>query len=93
MENVAAAQLLAFLYVPEADAALVSGRALLCRSLHVLQLLQLDDELAPLDECHAFVPQRAQVVRDLAEDVNGQCAPAHDYEEETRVDYEVTRVK
>ena len=93
MENMAAAQLLALLDVSEADAALVSGRTLLCRSLHVLQLLQFDDELAPLDEGHAFVPQRAQVVRDLAENVDRQCAPAHDYEEETRVDYEVTRVK
>ena len=71
MEDVATAQLLTSFDVPEADATLVCGSAFLRRSLHILQLLQLDDELAPLEKSHALVPQRAQVIRNLTEDVNG----------------------
>ena len=93
MEHVATAQLLAFLDIAKADTALVSRRTLLRRSLHILQLLQFDDELAPLEQGYAFVPQRAQVICDLAEDVDGQRAATHNDEEEPRVDYEVTRVK
>ena len=37
--------------------------------------------------------QRAQVVSDLAEDVDGKGAATHDDEEEAKVDDEVTRVK
>ena len=93
MKDMITAQLLASLDVPQADAALVDWGALFGRSVHILQLFQLNDELAPLDKRDPFVTQRAQVVGDLAEDVDGQSAAAHDDEEEAQVDDEVTRVK
>lgn len=50
MEDVFTAKLLAFLDITQADAALVGCCIFLCGSGHILQLLELDDELAPLDE-------------------------------------------
>lgn len=93
MEYVTATQLLASLDVTEADTALVDGRAVLRRCLHILQLLQLDDELAPLDESDTLLAQSAQVVGYLAQNVDRQSASAHDNEKEAHVDEEVTRVK
>ena len=49
VEDVTAAKLLPSLDVAEADAALVGRGALLVRSVHILQLSELLDELAPLE--------------------------------------------
>lgn len=55
MEDVAATELLASLDVTEADAALVSWRAILIGSFHILQSAKLLDELSPLEESDALV--------------------------------------
>ena len=89
----AAAQLLALLNVAKADAAFVSWGTLLTRSHNILQLLQLSDELSPFDQCQSLVTQSAQIVSNFAHNIDRQGATAHNQEEKSRVDQEVTRVK
>ena len=94
VEHVAAAELLARRDVSEADAALqLAPLSVLSRRAHILELLQLVDELPPLVEGVAALSQPGQVVDDLAEYVDGQGTAADDEEEELHVDQEVTRVE
>ena len=93
MEHMAAAQLLALLDVAKADAAFVSWGTLLTCSHNILQLLKLSDELSPLDQRQSFMAQSAQIVSNLAHDVDWQGASAHNKQEKSRIDQEVTRVK
>lgn len=93
MEDVTATELLAFLDVTETDAALVKRCTILIRSLNILQLFELKDELAPLYQRDTFVAKSAKVVRDFTQDVNWQSAATYNREEQTRVDQKVACVK
>lgn len=83
MENMRAVKLLPFLNRSETDTAL---QLMPFSSLHIIQLLQLVNELAPLVDVHDARAQSSQVVYNFAKQVDRQGAPTHYKQEDTQVE-------
>ena len=92
VEDMRTAELLTLLDIAQADAALQHVSLLFIR-LHVFQLLELVDKLAPLIESQRVLTQSGQVVNHLTEEINRKRTSTHNHVEHVHVKKEVAAIK